>query len=133
MGSREGPGMPPWISNLIFQQEDKQDPATSKGQACLEMLAGVLKAHHFFPRAPKIQSTSARAQQLTLHRQHRQQPCLPHAGGHRAGDSISTAHLETGKEQLESSIADKPSAGQGCSPRGVLASSHRDATSSRRP
>lgn len=133
MGSRERPGMPPWISNLVFQQQDKQEQAPSKGQACLEMLAGALKMHHFFPRAAKIQPKSARAQQLTLQRQHRQQPCLPHAGGHRAGDSIPAAHLETEKEQLESSMADKPSAGQGCSPGGVPASSHRDATSSPRP
>lgn len=89
--------MPPWISNLVFQQQDKQEPALSKGQACLEMLAGVLKMHHFFPRAPKIQPKSARAQQLTPHRQ---QPCLPHAGGHRAGDSIPAGHLETDRSSL---------------------------------
>lgn len=63
--------MPPWISNLVFQQQDKQEQAPFKGQACLEMLAGVLKMHHFFPRAAKIQPKSARAQQLTPQRQHK--------------------------------------------------------------
>lgn len=90
-GQQTGPGMPLLISNLLFQQQDKQDPAPSEGQACLEMLAAVLKMHHFFPRAPKIQPKSAREQQLTPHRQ---QQCLLHAGGHRAGDSIPAAHLE---------------------------------------
>lgn len=119
--------MPPWISNLVFQQQDKQEPGLS-GDA-----ARVLKIYHFFPRASKIQPKSAREQQLTPHRQHRQQPCLLPAGGHRTGESIPAAHLEIGKEQVENSMADKPSVGQGCSPRGVLAPSHRDAISSPRP
>lgn len=46
--------MPPWISNLLFQWQDKQEPVPSKGQACLEMLAGVLKMHHFFPKSTQI-------------------------------------------------------------------------------
>lgn len=84
-GSREGSGMLSWISNLVFQQHDKQKQASSKGQACLEMLTGVLKIHHFFPRADKIQPRSATAQQLTPHRQ---QLCLPHTGGQSVGESL---------------------------------------------
>lgn len=125
--------MPPWISNLVFQQQDKQEQAPSKGQACLEMLAGVLKMHHFFPRAAKIQPKSARAQQLTPQRQHKAAAMSPTRWGSQGWDSIPAAHLETEKKQLESSMADKPSAGQGCSPGGVPVSSHRDATSSPRP
>lgn len=54
----------------------------SRARLAWRWLAGVLKMHHFFPRAAKIQPKSARAQQLTPHRQHRQQLHLPHTQGH---------------------------------------------------
>lgn len=67
--------------NLVLWQWDKPP---CNGQACLEMPAGVLKTHHLFLRAAKIQPEPGQGHSsCPLHRQHGQQPSPPARRGSR--------------------------------------------------